>query len=76
MRRVERDAGVRPGPASAEVHGVPILPIASHARRDAAVKEENQRVFDANFGVYGVCKIWRQMKREGFDIVRCTVASR
>ncbi|MDF2640706.1 MAG: transposase [Novosphingobium lindaniclasticum] len=26
-----------------------------------------------NFGVYGARKVWRQMKREGFDVARCTV---
>jgi transposase InsO family protein len=31
-------------------------------------------VFDENFQVYGVRKIWKQMKREGFDVARCTVA--
>jgi transposase InsO family protein len=31
------------------------------------------RVFAENFGVYGVRKVWRQMKREGFDVARCTV---
>jgi transposase InsO family protein len=35
---------------------------------------EIKRVFDANFGVYGVRKVWRQLKREGFDVARCTVA--
>ena len=33
-----------------------------------------RRVFDANFYVYGVRKIWRQLRREGFDVARCTVA--
>ena len=33
-----------------------------------------QRVFDANFGVYGVRKVWRQLGREGKDVARCTVA--
>ena len=42
-------------------------------RRDEALKEEVRRVFDENFGVYGVRKVWRQMKREGFEIARCTV---
>ena len=37
-------------------------------------KPEIERVFDANFRVYGVRKIWRQMRREGFDVARCTVA--
>lgn len=30
-------------------------------------------MFDQNFSVYGVCKVWRQLKREGFDVARCTV---
>ena len=43
------------------------------ARRDAALKPEIERVFAGNFGVYGVRKIWQQMKREGFEVARCTV---
>lgn len=42
-------------------------------RRDAELKPEILRVFNENFGVYGVCKVWRQMRREGFDVARCTV---
>ncbi|WP_125956792.1 IS3 family transposase [Novosphingobium sp. MD-1] len=42
-------------------------------QRDEAMKPEVRRVFDANFKVYGVRKVWRQMQREGFDIARCTV---
>jgi len=30
-------------------------------------------VFEENFRVYGVRKIWRQLRREGFDVARCTV---
>jgi putative transposase len=37
------------------------------------MKSEVQRVFDANFGVYGVRKVWRQLNREGFDVARCAV---
>ena len=44
------------------------------ARRDDALRPEIQRVFEENFGVYGVRKVWRQMRREGFDVARCTVA--
>jgi transposase InsO family protein len=43
------------------------------AQRDIALKVHVQRVFDENFGVYGVRKVWRQMKREGADVARCTV---
>jgi transposase InsO family protein len=44
------------------------------ARRDADLRPEVQRVFEENFRVYGVRKVWRQMKREGHRIARCTVA--
>jgi putative transposase len=44
------------------------------AKRDAELRPEIERVFAANFKVYGVRKIWRQMRREGFDVARCTVA--
>lgn len=42
-------------------------------KRDMALKPEIQRVFDENFGVYGARKVWRQLKREGFQVARCTV---
>ena len=31
-------------------------------------------MFDENFQVYGVRKVWRQLQREGHDVARCTVA--
>ena len=34
---------------------------------------EVRRVFAENFGVYGVRKVWRQLRREGFTVARCTV---
>ncbi|WP_271552871.1 IS3 family transposase, partial [Bradyrhizobium sp. CCBAU 45394] len=46
----------------------------TRARQDAALKMEVRRVFDQNFSVYGVRKVWRQLKREGFDVARCTVS--
>jgi len=48
--------------------------LSDRARRDAALRIEVRRVFDANFRVYGVRKTWRQLRREGFDVARCTVA--
>jgi putative transposase len=48
--------------------------LSARARRDGVLKTEIDRVFKDNFGVYGVRKVWRQMKREGFDVARCTVA--
>jgi transposase InsO family protein len=43
-------------------------------RRDAALRTEIRRVFDENFQVYGVRKVWRQLVREGEDVARRTVA--
>ena len=43
-------------------------------RRDAELCRAIRRVFEANFGVYGVRKVWRQMKREGIAVARGTVA--
>ena len=43
-------------------------------RRDADLKVEIRRVFEENFRVYGVRKVWRQLRREGFSAARCTVA--
>jgi transposase InsO family protein len=48
--------------------------LSARARQDAALKIEVRRVFDQNFRVYGVRKVWRQLKREGFDVARCTVS--
>jgi hypothetical protein len=45
----------------------------ARARRDAELKVEVQRVFAENFGVYGARKVWRQLRREGFAVARCTV---
>ena len=44
------------------------------AKRDLVLTHEIRRVFDANFRVYGVRKVWRQLGREGIDAARCTVA--
>ncbi len=49
------------------------LRLSARARRDLALRVEVRRVFDANYRVYGVRKVWRQLQREGFDVARCTV---
>lgn len=48
--------------------------MSARARSDIALKIEIRRIFEQNFRVYGARKIWRQLKREGFDIARCTVS--
>jgi putative transposase len=46
----------------------------ARVRRDAELCVVIRRVFDENFRVYGVRKVWRQMLREGHGVARCTVA--
>jgi transposase InsO family protein len=46
----------------------------ARTRRDTVLRGTIQRVFDENFRVYGVRKVWRQMMREGESVARCTVA--
>jgi transposase InsO family protein len=41
--------------------------------RDVVLKQAIQRVFDENYQVYGARKVWRQLKREGHGVARCTV---
>jgi putative transposase len=48
--------------------------LSNRAKRDAELRPEIQRVWDENFEVYGVRKVWRQLNREGIAIARCTVA--
>ena len=43
------------------------------AKFDDALKPEIRRVFQDNFQVYGVRKVWRQLRRENHAVARCTV---
>jgi putative transposase len=42
-------------------------------QHDEQLKAEIQRVWKANFEVYGARKVWRQLQREGIQAARCTV---
>jgi len=46
---------------------------AARTRRDVELRVAIQRIYDANFGVYGPRKVWRQLRREGHIVARCTV---
>ena len=46
----------------------------ARAQRDAELQVEIRRVFEENFCVYGVRKVWHHLRREGVPIARCTVA--
>ena len=42
-------------------------------QRDAQLCGSIQRVWEENFRVYGARKVWRQLRREGVPVARCTV---
>jgi transposase InsO family protein len=42
-------------------------------RRDDELRAAIQRVWDENEQVYGPRKVWRQLRREGHRVARCTV---
>jgi putative transposase len=43
------------------------------AKRDEELRFEIERVWKDNFSAYGAEKVWRQLRREAFDVARCTV---
>jgi len=45
----------------------------TRAKRDQQLTPEIQRVWHANWQVYGANKVWMQMNREGIRVARCTV---
>ncbi len=45
----------------------------ARARRDDELRPEIERIWIENRRAYGAAKIWRQSRREGLEIARCTV---
>jgi putative transposase len=45
----------------------------ARAQRDERLCEQIRRVWEDNFRVYGADKVWRQLRREGVEVARCTV---
>ena len=45
----------------------------ARAQRDEVLMRDIQRVWHANWQVYGPNKVWLQMNREGIRVARCTV---
>ena len=48
--------------------------VPDRAKCDADLRREGQRVFEENLPVCGVRQVWRQLRREGVKVARCTVA--
>lgn len=45
----------------------------TRARGDEELRAAIQKIWDANHQVYGPRKVWKQLRREGHDVARCTV---
>ena len=45
----------------------------ARGRRDDELRAAIQRVWDANQQVYGPRKVWKQLRRDGIRVARCTV---
>ncbi|WP_429205307.1 IS3 family transposase [Massilia sp. UYP11] len=45
----------------------------ARVQRDEVLSVDIERVWQANLQVYGADKVWRQLRREGTDVARCTV---
>lgn len=45
----------------------------ARAQRDEQLRKEVRHVWRANHEVYGARKVWRQLRRDGTDVARCTV---
>jgi transposase InsO family protein len=45
----------------------------ARAQRDETLKTAIRRVWDVNRQVYGPRKVWRQLRRDGVEVARCTV---
>jgi putative transposase len=43
------------------------------AHRDDELRGAIRRIYDANYQVYGPQKVWRELRREGWQVARCTV---
>jgi len=46
----------------------------ARAKNDDVLLPQIERVWQANLEVYGVRKVWRQLRREGGAVARCTVS--
>jgi putative transposase len=56
-----------------DYHAAKRRPPSRRAVHDAELEARILKVYDANFQCYGARKIWRQLRREGVAVARCTV---
>jgi putative transposase len=62
------------GIAPSTYYAAKTRPPSARTRRDEELVVEIRRVhFEVGRGLYGVRKVWHQLRREGVDVARCTV---
>jgi putative transposase len=59
--------------APATYYAATTRPLPRRVLRDIVLKDAIQRVWQEHFEVYGADKVWAQLRREGFEVARCTV---
>lgn len=68
---VLRQAGVSIAPST--YYAAKSRPASARAVRDEVIKDEIMAVWKDNYQVYGVRKIYRELRRQGVEVARCTV---
>jgi putative transposase len=61
------------GFAPSSYHAARHRPLSARAQRDTWLVGQILRVYNEHFQVYGARKVWRQLRREGITVARCTV---
>jgi putative transposase len=69
--RVLAQHGCQIAPSS--YYAVKARPRSARAVRDEQLLADIHRIHAANYGVYGARKVWRELRREGIQVARCTV---
>lgn len=59
--------------APATYYAAKTRPPSMRALADQELEAEIKRIYNENYGVYGVRKVWKQLHREGRPVARCTV---
>jgi putative transposase len=54
-------------------HAAKSRPPSARSVSDAAHAIEIRRVWTANYSCYGACRVYKQLRRQGYVIARCTV---
>ena len=78
VRKHREDFGVEPMCAQLPIapstyYAAKSRPPSARQLRDEELKPEIIRVYEANQSVYGPRKVWRELRRQGFTVARCTV---